>query len=114
MEFKSALVFDRISEELKIYCAGHNIDDVYNTKFLEISPHVLNETRKSIERLSNGSVHIINLVIPKPDIPLDIAENYKQVIFHFAFKHQTLDLDLIPSPSPSVEIQINSGKVYLR
>ena len=86
MEFKSALVFDRISEELKIYCAGHNIDDVYNTKFLEISPHVLNETRKSIERLSNGSVHIINLVIPKPDIPLDIAENYKQVIFHFAFK----------------------------
>jgi len=79
MEFKNALVFDRISEELKIYCAGHNIDDVYNTKFLEISPHVLNETRKSIERLSNGSVHIINLVIPKPDIPLDIAENYKQV-----------------------------------
>ena len=66
------------------------IDDVYNTKFLEISPHVLNETRKSIERLSNGSVHIINLVIPKPDIPLDIAENYKQVIFHFAFKYQTL------------------------
>ena len=66
------------------------IDDVYNTKFLEISPHVLNETRKSIERLSNGSVHIINLVIPKPDIPLDIAENYKQVIFHFAFKCQTL------------------------
>jgi len=79
MEFKNALVFDRIAEELKIYCAGHNIDDVYNTKFLEISPHVLNETRKSIERLSNGSVHIINLVIPKPDIPLDIAENYKQV-----------------------------------
>ena len=41
---------------------------------------VLNETRKSIERLSNNSVEIINLVIPKPDIPPDIAENYKQVI----------------------------------
>ena len=79
MEFKEALIFDRISEELKIFCASHNIDDVYNTMFLEISPHVLNQTRKSIERLSNNSVQIINLVIPKPDIPPDIAENYKQV-----------------------------------
>ena len=58
---------------------GHDIDDVYNTKFLIIKDRVLNETRKSIERLSNNSVEIINLVIPKPDIPPDIAENYKQV-----------------------------------
>ena len=39
----------------------------------------MEKTTESINRLSNGSVEIINLVIPKPDIPPDIAENYKQV-----------------------------------
>ena len=79
MEFKKALIFDRISEELRTFCASHDIDDVYNKMFLNITPTVLEGTRKTIERLSNNSVEIINLVIPKPEIPLDIAENYKQV-----------------------------------
>ncbi len=34
MEFKHALVFDRIREELRIFCANHTIDEVYNTMFL--------------------------------------------------------------------------------
>ena len=33
---------------------------------------------KGIEKLGGG-VKIINLVIPKPEIPQDIANNYKQV-----------------------------------
>ena len=33
----------------------------------------------SIERLGDGGLDILNLVIPKPDIPADIAQNYKQV-----------------------------------
>lgn len=79
MEFKKALIFDRISEELRKFCATHNISEVYNEKFLDIVPYVVNETVNAIARLSNGSVEIINLVVPKPEIPLDIAENYKQV-----------------------------------
>merc|ERR1712038_1676733 len=56
-DFKRALVSDRIKEELRIFCANHTIDEVYNEMFLEI----------------------LNLVVPKPEIPEDIAHNYKQV-----------------------------------
>ena len=34
-DFKKALVFDRIKEELRIFCANHTIDEVYNTMFLD-------------------------------------------------------------------------------
>ena len=78
-EFKKALVFDRIKEELRIFCASHTIDEVYNTKFLEIVETVLAKTRASIKRLGEDGIEILNLVIPKPEIPPDIAHNYKQV-----------------------------------
>ena len=35
-DFKKALIYDRIKEELRIFCAASTIDEVYNTKFLEI------------------------------------------------------------------------------
>jgi len=79
LEFKNALVFDRIKEELRIYCANHTIDEVYNTKFLEIVRKVKENVITSIDRLANEGIEILNLVIPKPDIPSDIAHNYKQV-----------------------------------
>ena len=78
-DFKKALVFDRIKEELKIFCASSTIDEVYNTKFLEIVNSVKENVVESIERLGEGGVNLLNLVIPKPDIPNDIANNYKAV-----------------------------------
>lgn len=32
MKFKDALVYDRIREEVRTFCANHTIDEVYNTK----------------------------------------------------------------------------------
>jgi hypothetical protein len=81
-DFKGALIFDRISEELRLFCANHTIDEVFNEMFLDIAPHVLERAKESITRLSNDSVEILNLVVPKPDIPTDIAENYKQVNYN--------------------------------
>ena len=78
-EFKRVMVFDRIAEEIKSFCANNTIDDVYNNKFLTIGPYVEEKATESISRLLNNSIEILNLVIPKPDIPEDIAENYKQV-----------------------------------
>ena len=78
-EFKNALIFDRVAEHLRKYCALHDIDDVYREKFLDIPKYVLEKVEADIAKLSNGSVEILNLVIPKPDIPPDIAENYKRV-----------------------------------
>ena len=77
--FKKALVFDRIKEELRIFCANSTIDEVYNTKFLEIVEAVKMNVVDSIDRLGEGGLNLLNLVIPKPNIPNDIANNYKMV-----------------------------------
>ena len=47
--------------------------------FLEIVAHVRENVEKSIKRMGEDGIEILNLVIPKPDIPVDIAKNYKQV-----------------------------------
>jgi len=78
-EFKRTLVYDRIKEDLRIFCANNTIDDVYNTKFLQIVEDVKNNVKDSITRLAEDGIEILNLVIPKPEIPPDIAHNYKQV-----------------------------------
>merc|ERR1712228_672048 len=79
LDFKRALVFDRITEELRIFCANHTIDEVYNTMFLDIVETVRENVKSSISRLGEDGIEILNLVIPKPEIPPDIAHNYKQV-----------------------------------
>jgi len=78
-DFKKALVYDRIKEELRIFCANSTIDEVYNTKFLDIVEQVKINVIESISRLGDGGINLLNLVIPKPDIPNDIANNYKRV-----------------------------------
>merc|ERR1712062_875768 len=48
--------------------------------FLDIVDIVKERVRLSIEKLiGKESVKILNIVIPKPEIPIDIARNYKQV-----------------------------------
>ena len=73
------MVFDRINEELRTFCANHTIDEVYNTMFLDIAPYVRSKVVAHIDTLLKDSIKIVNLVVPKPDIPADIAQNYKQV-----------------------------------
>ena len=35
--------------------------------------------KTSISRLGEDGIEVLNLVVPKPEIPEDIAHNYKQV-----------------------------------
>jgi len=79
MDFRRALVYDRVSEELRTFCANHTIDEVYNSMFLDIVANVKRNVEISIERLGDNGIKLLNLVIPKPDIPRDIAANYKAV-----------------------------------
>ena len=79
MHFRKTLVHDRIAEELRTFCANHTIDEVYNTMFLTIVDNVKTNVDKHIERLGFNGIEILNLVIPKPNIPHDIAANYKAV-----------------------------------
>jgi len=79
MGFKEVLIYDRIREDLRIFCAGKTIDEVYNEHFLDIVDAVKQDVEKQIKELGENGVEVLNLVIPKPDIPKDIAQNYKQV-----------------------------------
>ena len=79
LEFREALIFDRIYEELRTFCANHTVDEVYNTMFLDIVGIVKKEVEQSITRLGDNGIKLFNLVIPKPTIPADISRNYKQV-----------------------------------
>merc|ERR1719187_312094 len=79
MGFKDVLIYDRIRENLRIFCAGKTIDEVYNEQFLDIVEAVKTDVEKHIKELGEDGVQVLNLVIPKPDIPQDIAQNYKQV-----------------------------------
>merc|ERR1711988_525090 len=79
IEFKNVLIYDSIRENLRIFCANHTINEVYNTLFLTIVQQVLNNVETSISRLGDDGIEILNLVVPKPEIPADIAHNYKQV-----------------------------------
>merc|ERR1719435_524011 len=78
-DFKTVLIHNRIREDLRIFCANKTVDEVYNEQFLEIVEAVRNEVELKIQDLGDGGVEILNLVIAKPDIPRDIAQNYKQV-----------------------------------
>lgn len=79
LEFHETLVFDRIYEELRIFCANHTVDEVYNTMFLDIVDVVQTNVVDTIRTLGDGGIKIYHLTIPKPDIPPDIAKNYKEV-----------------------------------
>ena len=47
--------------------------------FLDIVADVKINVEQSITRLGSNGIRILNLVVPKPDIPRDIAANYKAV-----------------------------------
>ena len=79
LEFHKTLVFDRISEQLLSFCAKHTIDEVYSENFTQIVGTVTKQTKETIQKLGNGGITIHHLTIPKPDIPPDIAANYKEV-----------------------------------
>ena len=78
-EFRQTLIFDRIREYIRTFCGKHDIDQVYNSKFLDMVPFVQQQTEMRLSQLANGTIVILNLVIPKPEIPPDIAQNYKAV-----------------------------------
>lgn len=79
LEFRRVLIYDRVSEDLRLFCANHTIDEVYNTMFLDIVENVKHNVEQSIQRLGKNGMKILNLVIPKPDIPRDIATNYNAI-----------------------------------
>ena len=65
-EFKRTLVYDRIKEDLRIFCANNTIDDVYNVKFLDIVEQVKDNVKTSISRL--GEVVIFSKTLWKQHI----------------------------------------------
>ncbi len=80
LKLKYLLIYDRVSESVQNFCANHSIDEVYNTKFLDIVDYVNVEVRRSLKKFApNNSIEIWNIFLPKPDVPPAIAQNYREV-----------------------------------
>ena len=67
-DMKKVLIYDRIAQGIQDYCANNSIDEVYNTKFVQLSASVQQSLSNSLEKLFPGGINILNLFIPKPDI----------------------------------------------
>ena len=67
-DMKKVLIYDRIAQGIQDYCANNSIDEVYNTKFVQLSASVQQSLSDSLEKLFPGGINILNLFIPKPDI----------------------------------------------
>jgi len=78
-DFKQVLLYNRIKEELRNFCANNTLDEIYDVKFLETVQAVKKEVDDAILRLGDGGLEILNLELRKPKIPKDIAENYRMV-----------------------------------
>ena len=76
---KNILIYDRVAQGIQDFCANNSIDEVYNSRFVELSQSVESSLNSSIGRLSSNGLVILNLFIPKPDIPPAIAANYREV-----------------------------------
>ena len=78
-DMKKVLIYDRIAQGIQDYCANNSIDEVYNTKFVELSASVQQSLTISMEKLFPGGLNILNLFIPKPDIvsSLRLLQNLK-------------------------------------
>ena len=76
---KKVLIYDRIAQGIQDFCANNSIDEVYNARFVELSTSVQASLISSMTRLANDGLNILNLFIPKPDIPPAIAANYREV-----------------------------------
>ena len=77
---KKVLIYDRIAQGIQDFCANNSIDEVYNSRFVELSTSVEMSLNSSMTRLADNGLNILNLFIPKPDIPPAIAANYREVI----------------------------------
>ena len=76
---KKVLIYDRIAQGIQDFCANNSIDEVYNSRFVDLSQSVLESLSIAMAKLSDSGLNILNLFIPKPDIPPAIAANYREV-----------------------------------
>ena len=74
-------VFQLFLFQVQTFCANHSIDEVYNTKFLQVEEYVLEDLKTNIEELAGGAITILKLFLPKPEVPPLIAANYRKVFF---------------------------------
>lgn len=79
MKLKDILIYDRVTEAMQLFCSNHSIDEVYNTKFLDIIDFVTVTLEENLQVFAPDSIQIWNVFLPKPDVPPAIAANYREV-----------------------------------
>ena len=104
-DMKKVLVYDRVAEAVQAFCANSSIDEVYNSKFLEIEGFVKEMVTEKIKVLADEAITVLNLFIPKPDIPPMIAQNYREVKIEWTKKLVAEEKKKIEKIKKETEIQ---------
>ncbi|TRY77064.1 hypothetical protein TCAL_08349 [Tigriopus californicus] len=79
-KMKEILIYERITEAVQVFCANNSIDEVYNTRFLDIIIFVNKTLQTNLDRFApKGAILIWNVFLPKPEVPPAIAANYREV-----------------------------------
>ena len=83
--------------------------------FLSIAQQVLANVRTSIKTMGEDGIEVLNLVVPKPEIPEDIAHNYKQVKVQWTEQlvaNQTQKTEEIRKKTELVKVRGESGREF--
>ena len=73
--FRETLIHDRISEELRLFCANRSVDEIFVRNYWELMPTIRKRLDIRMTRLNvSQDVKIEHLVIPKPDIPAAVIQ----------------------------------------
>lgn len=78
-DLKNILVYDRVRESVEKFCANNTIDEVYRTRFLDITNYVNESIVEALQKFAPNGLKLWNVFLPKPDVPPAIAANYRQV-----------------------------------
>ena len=68
--FRETLIHDRISEELRLFCANRSVDEIFIRNYSEVVPAIRRRLELRLEQMNvSNDVRLEHLSIPKPDVP---------------------------------------------
>ena len=60
---KKVLIYDRIAQGIQDFCANNSLDEVYNSRFVDLSQSVLDSLSIAMAKLSDSGLNIKSLLL---------------------------------------------------
>jgi hypothetical protein len=84
--FRETLIHDRISEELRLFCANRSVDEIFIRKYSELVPTIRKRLARRLIRLNvSNDIRVEHLTIPKPEVPSNVANRVTINVIHIYY-----------------------------